>query len=129
MSGLSDSDQENPSADPVKALAEALGFSPIAHQLLALQADICRTDAPSDFDARGFYNNHVGLVSGVTPPTSGEEAGNIVRAAIAATNYLAGGGAAGYLALLDLLMIAFRGDYFHADTMVRKQVLASEENL
>jgi len=90
---------------------------------LAMMLDIHRHDVPYEFDAETFFGDHVGLALRERRPENDDEVGASVRAAIMATNCLARGGASGYLALIDLLMVSFREDYRHADEMVRRHIL------
>lgn len=108
-------------AEMAQMIADALD-NPVLAPFMLMQVDILRREVAYDFDAQSFYSEHVGLVFDGTPE-SDEAAGKSLRAAIAATNHLAGGGAAGYLALISVLMVAFRGDYYHAYEMVRHYVL------
>ena len=111
-------------------LEEHLGVSGWILQLAAMSADVNRLSVDYRFDASRFFVEHVGPfpLKGNIPETP-EEVGAIVRAAILATNAFPRGGAAGYLAIIDLLMLAFRADYRNADELVRRYVLADDDTL
>ncbi len=108
-------------------MGEALGVQPWVLQILAIRADIYRRQVAYDFDAARFYGEHVGLTFGEKVPEGDAAIGAVVRSAIAATNAVAGGGAAGYLAVIEMMMVSFRADYHHADELVRHYVLHQPE--
>lgn len=109
------------------ALALAIAEMPWLQQLLAVQGDLWRTSVDYQFNAPTFYGQHVFKAKDVSKPENDVEAGAAVWSAILASNQLAGGGAAGYLAVLDLMMIAFRRDYPQADDLLRQYVLRASD--
>lgn len=117
-------------AEIMETVAKALGLPGWAGQILACNADVTRTQVDYKFDASSFFLEHVGLVFvAENASASAAEVGRVVRAAIAGSNFVAGGGAAGYLAVINLMMIAFREDYIHADALVRRYVLEPHDDV
>jgi hypothetical protein len=106
---------------------EALGVPTYVMQFLALQAGYHCREVDYAFDAAHFFGQHVGLAYGEKIPEDDDAVGAVVRSAVAATNAIAGGGAAGYLAVIELLMVSFREDFRYADEMVQRYVLRQRD--
>jgi hypothetical protein len=92
-------------------------------QIMTLAADVNQTDVPDyNFDAPSWWMEHI-VRAGKLPlnhhPHPKEEdrdafAADALSRAVQASGYLDRNGAAGYLAMFDLFMIAFESDYFNA---------------
>lgn len=89
-------------------------------QFMPVLNGVNRRDAtlPPDFDANAFWAAHIGGGRTSGEPMTEAEIGCAICQAISATNNLAGVGAAGYLALIRIIMVAMREDYTHADEIV-----------
>jgi hypothetical protein len=105
----------------------ALGLPNEAMPLMPLLADLLRREVDYAFDAEDFFGMHVGFAYGEKIPEDDDAVGAVVRSTIAATNAIAGGGAAGYLAVIDLLMVSFREDFRYADELVTRYVLRQRD--
>lgn len=110
-------------------ICEAFGISPVAIQLFNLNADVNRREVKYDFNASAFAKRFVGpFPIHPQPVDTDRKVGEAIRDVVSATNHVAGGGAAGYLAVIDLIMEVFRSDYHHADELVARHVLHRDDD-
>ena len=97
----------------------------VYEQIMGMLRDVQRRDVvlPPDFNARKYWADHVGFNLSPAAVMSDGQIGEAIRAAITATNSLAGGGAAGYIALIRIIMAGMREDYEHADELVATDLM------